>query len=194
MNSRNTVLRALHDLGAAGWFGGSLMGAVGLNGASAAVEDPRQRTQVSSAGWGSWAPVSAVAIGAHLVGGGGLLVANRDRLRTQQGVGANTVVKLAVTGAAMAATAYSGVLGARVATAGEVPAHSATDPMSSTPDDVADAQKKLAQLQWVIPLLTAVIVVLGSDQGERQRPSQVLSGRLRTALKSLTPAVSAWRR
>jgi len=31
----NTVARTLHDLGLAAWFGGSLMGAVGLNGAAA---------------------------------------------------------------------------------------------------------------------------------------------------------------
>ena len=34
MPSRNTVSRSLHDLGAAAWFGGSLMGAVGVNGAA----------------------------------------------------------------------------------------------------------------------------------------------------------------
>ena len=31
MAQRNTVIRGLHDLGLAAWFGGSLMGAVGLN-------------------------------------------------------------------------------------------------------------------------------------------------------------------
>ena len=39
----NTVARTLHDLGLATWFGGSLMGATGLNGAAAAVEEPTQR-------------------------------------------------------------------------------------------------------------------------------------------------------
>ena len=43
MSSRNTVVRTLHDLGLAAWFGGSLMGAVGVNGASRgmAVRDER---------------------------------------------------------------------------------------------------------------------------------------------------------
>ncbi len=36
----NTVARTLHDLGLAAWFGGSLMGAAGVNGAAAVVEDP----------------------------------------------------------------------------------------------------------------------------------------------------------
>ena len=33
MAQDNTLARSLHDLGLATWFGGSLMGAVGLNGA-----------------------------------------------------------------------------------------------------------------------------------------------------------------
>jgi hypothetical protein len=45
----NTVSRSLHDLGLATWFGGSLMGAVGLNGAAADVEEPRQRLRVTNA-------------------------------------------------------------------------------------------------------------------------------------------------
>ena len=32
--SGNSLVRSLHDLSAAAWFGGSLMGAVGLNGAA----------------------------------------------------------------------------------------------------------------------------------------------------------------
>jgi hypothetical protein len=33
----NTVARTLHDLGLASWFGGSLMGATGVNGAASVV-------------------------------------------------------------------------------------------------------------------------------------------------------------
>ena len=93
MSSRNTVVRSLHDLGAAAWFGGSLMGAVGVNGAAGAVRDPQDRARVASVGWAKWAPVNAAAIGAHLIGGGLLLYANRDRAKHQSGVTANTVTK-----------------------------------------------------------------------------------------------------
>ncbi|MEU6943126.1 hypothetical protein ABZ943_42090, partial [Streptomyces rubiginosohelvolus] len=34
MTERTTFLRSAHDLGLAAWFGGALMGAVGLNGAA----------------------------------------------------------------------------------------------------------------------------------------------------------------
>ena len=176
MSSRNTVVRSLHDLGAAAWFGGTLMGAVGLNGAAAAVRDPSDRARVASMGWGKWAPVNAAAIGAHLVGGGGVLYANRRRAKHQSGVTANTVAKIVVTGAALGATVVSGLLGRKTAEGSGHPVEGATDPSPSTPDDVAAAQRQLRYLQWALPVLTGTIVVLGAQQGEQQKPSQILSG------------------
>jgi hypothetical protein len=55
MSEKNTLVRSLHDTGLAAWFGGSLMGAVGLNGAAAQASDPRERTALSAEGWGRWA-------------------------------------------------------------------------------------------------------------------------------------------
>jgi hypothetical protein len=93
MSSRNTGVRSLHHLGAAGCFGGSLMGAVGVNGAAAVVRDSQDRGRVAAEGWAKWTPVSAMAIGAHLIGGGAILYANRDRAKHQSGVTANTPTK-----------------------------------------------------------------------------------------------------
>lgn len=176
MSSRNTFVRSLHDLGAAAWFGGSLMGAVGVNGAAASVRDSRDRAKVAAVGWGKWAPVSAVAIGAHLIGGAGILYANRGRVKNQDGVTSNTAVKIAVTGAALGATVVSGLLGAKTAQGDGHEVEGATDPSASTPDDVAAAQKQLRYLQWALPALTGAVLVLGAQQGEQQRPSQILAG------------------
>jgi hypothetical protein len=176
MSSRNTLLRSLHDLGSAAWFGGSLMGAVGVNGAAATVRDPKDRAQTAAAGWAKWAPVNAVAIGAHLLGGGALLYTNRHRARHQSGVTSNTVAKIALTGAALGATVYSGILGAKTAQGDGHSVDGATEPSASTPDDVAAAQTQLRYLQWVLPLLTGAILVLGAQQGEQQRPGQILAG------------------
>ncbi|MDX1888954.1 hypothetical protein [Mycolicibacterium sp. 050158] len=176
MSSRNTVVRSLHDLGAAGWFGGSLMGAVGVNGAADAVRDPQDRARVAAMGWAKWAPVNAIAVGAHLIGGGVVLYANRGRAKHQSGVTSNTVAKLVVTAAALGATVYSGILGAKTAKGDGHSVDGATDPSASTPDDVAAAQRQLRYLQWALPVLTGAIVVLGAQQGEQQRPSQILTG------------------
>jgi hypothetical protein len=69
VSTDNTVARTLHDLGLAAWFGGSLMGAAGLNGAAAAVEDPTQRLRVANSGWARWTPLNLAGIAAHLAGG-----------------------------------------------------------------------------------------------------------------------------
>lgn len=59
------------------------MGAVGLNGAAAAVDDPRQRARTSNAGWARWTPVNAAAIGAHLLGAARLTQTERGRIKHQ---------------------------------------------------------------------------------------------------------------
>jgi hypothetical protein len=180
----NTVSRSLHDLGLATWFGGSLMGAVGLNGAAAQVEEPKQRLRVANAGWNRWTPVNLAGIAAHVAGGTVLLGANKGRVASQQGVAQATMVKTALTGAALAATAWSRALGAKLNQAGEVPVEGGTEAAATTPEDVAKAQRQLRVLQWVIPALTGAVLVLNARMGEQQRPAQVsggLLGRLRPA-------------
>ena len=182
MTADNTVSRSLHDLGLATWFGGSLMGAVGLNGAAAQVEEPKQRLRVADAGWNRWTPVNLAGIAAHVAGGAVLLGANKGRVAGQQGVASATVVKTALTGAALAATAWSRALGAKLDKAGEVSVDGSTEPGVATPDDVAKAQRQLRVLQWVIPALTGAMLVVNARMGEQQRPAQVsggLLGRLR---------------
>jgi hypothetical protein len=174
----STVSRSLHDLGLAAWFGGSLMGAVGLNGAAATVEEPKQRLRVATAGWNRWTPVNLAGITAHVAGGLILLGANKGRVASQQGVGQATVVKTALTGAALAATAWSRALGAKLEEAGEVPVEGGTEPSGDTPEDVAKAQRQLKVLQSVIPALTGAVLVLNARMGEQQRPTQATGGLL----------------
>ena len=178
MSERNTVAHFLHDAGLAAWFGGSLMGAVGVNGAAADVDDPRQRARVANSGWARWTPINAVAIGAHLLGGAQLLRANRGRVAAQKGVLANTNVKLALTAGALGATAYSRLLGQKVMDAGDVPVAGGTASLPSTPPEVAKAQKQLKALQWAIPGLTGAVMASSALHEEQQRPSQVLRGSL----------------
>lgn len=182
-SNRNTTIRTLHDVGGAAWFGGALMGAVALNGASADVKDPTERSRIAADGWGRWSPVAVGAIGAHLLGGIGLIVANRDRVKDQHGVGANTVVKTVLTLAAVGSTAYSGVLGAQLANHAGEPAESGTVPSDRTPADVAKVQNKLRVMQWVTPALTGVLVALGAQQGEQQKAGQVLTGKVARRLR-----------
>jgi hypothetical protein len=75
----NTVARTLHDLGLAAWFGGSLMGATGVNGAAAVVEDPTQRLRVANSGWARWTPLNLAGIDALVSGHGSLPDKRRER-------------------------------------------------------------------------------------------------------------------
>lgn len=177
--SLSTTTRALHDLGLSGWFGGTLANAVALNPAAAQAGDDRATGRVVNAGWDSWTPVNAAAIGAHLIGSVGQLVENRGRVRGQQGVATMAVVKTALTAAALGATAYSRVLGRTVSEQHDVPTSSGTNPSFQTPPKVASAQQRLKVLQWVIPALTGAIVVVSAYAGEQQRPSAVAAGAVR---------------
>ena len=176
MPRSNTVARSLHEIGLATWFGGSLMGAVGVNGAAATVDERGQRARVANAGWRRWTPVNLVAIGGYLVGSVLLTKDNKGRLAGQRGVAATAVAKTAVTGAAVAATAYARLLGQKVMKAGDVPVEGGTTPAATTPGDVAGAQRQLDRLQWVIPALTGSLLVMDARMGEQQRPAQVAAG------------------
>jgi hypothetical protein len=174
--ARNTISRSMHDLGLAAWFGGTLANAVALNAAAAEAGSQSDVGRVANTGWDRWTPVNAAAIGAHLVGSVGQLAGNSARLSTQEGVLAMSVLKTALTGAALGVTAYSRTLGKKVSSQHAVPANSATDPSLATPSDVAKAQKQLRQLQWAIPAITGALVIVTSYAGEQQRASEVHSG------------------
>jgi hypothetical protein len=188
MAQRNTLAHAMHDIGLAAWFGGSLMGAIGVNGAAADVDDPRQRARVANAGWGRWTPFNALAIGAHLIGGAQLMKENKGRVATQKGVLANTNVKLALTAGALGATAYARILGQKVMNAGDVPVAGGTDPLATTPPEVAKAQKQLSALQWAIPGLTGAMLASSSLHEEQQRPTEVAKGVLKGLPSTLATA------
>lgn len=187
MSSRNTVFRSAHDLGLAAWFGGSLAGVTSING-TASDAPVRERTRYAANGWARWAPISAAAIGIHAIGGLGLINANRGRLRGQAGAGSNTAIKAALTVAAAGTTAWSGLLGARLAAQGQVPAQGATEPSAETPAAAASAQRQLKILQWATPVLTAVLIVLGAVQGEQQRPTQIIRGAVKKAADAVMSA------
>jgi hypothetical protein len=176
VTEQTTAWRSTHDLGLAAWFGGSLMGAVGLN--KAAEAEARGRTsveRVASRGWARWTPVNAAAIAAHLAGGAALLMENAPRVGTQKGVAASTLAKAALTGAALAVTGWTRVLGKKVELA------VSDDPQDVEaadhhPTDLESARRQLTVAQWAVPALTGALVILNALHGEQQRPTAQTSG------------------
>ena len=155
------------------------MGAVGLHGAAGAAHEPTERTRLSSIGWSKWAPVQMAALGAHAIGGAGLIAANRKRLKLQDEAAKNTMFKLGLTALAAGTTVYAGVLGGEVAKHASEGAKGATEPGSSSSAALAEAQSRLRVLQWVNPVLTGILVVMGAQQGEQQRSLETLPDRVR---------------
>jgi hypothetical protein len=184
--ARDTISRSLHDLGLSAWFGGTLANAVGLNSAAAEGGSSTDRGAVANAGWDRWTPVNAAAIGLHLAGSIGQLLANKERVGGQQGVGSMAITKTALTAAALGVTAYSRSLGKKVSQERAMPAASGTDPEIGTPPAVAAAQRQLKVLQWAVPALTGALVVVSSFASEQQRASEVRSG----VIKRLLPVSS----
>jgi hypothetical protein len=177
--SGNLLARSIHDLSAAAWFGGSLMGAVGLNGATSEAKDATERTRLSSLGWKKWAPVQTGAFAAHLASLGPILWENKGRYAAQDGVMAATWIKTAVTVAGAAATFYAAILGKKVDELAEEGAQGATEPAPSASPELVKAQKQLHLLQWLIPGFAATVIVLGAKHGEMQRPKNVELGLLK---------------
>jgi CBS domain-containing protein len=197
MNKQNTVARSLHDLGLAAWFGGSLMGAVGVNGASRELDDPTDRARVANAAWARWTPVNAAAIAGHLMGSVPLIWSNKARLLAQPQARWVNATKGALTLAALAATGYARYAGEQVMRAegratsmplheaGGMPVEDATTPEARTPDEVAGPQRQLTALQWVVPAITGGLVVLNAKAGEQQRPATVLADAWRARLSTV---------
>lgn len=133
MSTRNTTLRALHDVGLAAWFGGSLFGLTGLNAAAEEAGDRRTADKLESIGWAKWSPVNTAAMAAHTVGGLGLLTTNGKRAVAQKGHTATVVTKFALTGAAVAASVYTRLVGKKIE---DAVIHQAADVSSSTTSHV----------------------------------------------------------
>jgi hypothetical protein len=174
--SGNLIARSIHDLTAGAWFGGSLMGAVGLNGATAEAHDPKERTRLSSLGWKKWAPVQTAAFAAHLASGVPLILGNGERLAKQHGVLRLTVYKSVVTLLGAAVTLYAGLVGQKVDKLSHEGSAGATEPGPGSSDELAKAQKQLKMLQWAIPFFAAWVIVLSAKQGEMQRVENVALG------------------
>jgi hypothetical protein len=154
------LLRSLHDLGLAAWFGGAWMGAVGLNGATIEVDDHTQRTRVANAGWFKWAPIAGMAAFVHVLSAGAL-----GRLAVPGATHCQLCrLRTVLSGLALAATLETGWSGRRVVRAGDVPVATAVTPINATPDEVAAAQRRLRIAQWIVPIATGSIWVLNAFQ------------------------------
>lgn len=188
--AHNTLVRSLGDMGVAVWFGGSLMGALGLSTVGRHRESPTGASSAASSAGNGRSLAAVVAIGAHLVGEAGLMLMSRARLLPAAPVGpaGDRAVRTLLTSGALASTAYSAVLGAHLATAPLALADGSIAPGPQTPRHLARTRRQLRILQGVTSLLTGALIVLRAKRGEQHpgaprpagRATPATSGRART--------------
>lgn len=165
MAHRNPVLRSVNELSLAAWFGGSLMGAVGLPRASAVGGS---ELDAEAAGWSVWQPVQAVAIAAQVASGAGLTAANRGRYLAQRGVASTSAARTGLTVGAVVATALAARRGRQLQERSMGP--------RPDEDELRSLRRRTRFWQCLVPALTGGMIVLDAVMGEQQRPQQVLGG------------------
>jgi hypothetical protein len=184
MTGTDVVARSVNEMSLAAWFGGSLMGAVGLERAAAQARE--RRIEVESAGWSAWQPLQMAAMAAQIGSGIALTLANRKRLVGQRGVGSASMVRAAATAAALGATFLAARTGAEMAhTSQNGNTSGSGDERSGRGDDAGHRaaavpddrlERRIRTLQWAVPALTGAMVVLDAIMGEQQRPTKVAKG------------------
>jgi hypothetical protein len=184
-----TVARSLHDLGAAAWFGGALMGATGLDAAAGATSGETDRIHVTDVGWQAWRPWKTAAIAAHVAGSLALVWGNKGRLTMERGAMSVNLLKTGVFAAALGADVYAAALGRRVSqrrseTAGagaeehaeEAGSAAETGSMAEPDEEAAATERRLRAVQWAVVGLTGLNIAIGAKMGEQQRPTALARG------------------
>lgn len=186
----NVLAQAVHDLGAALWFGGSVMGAAGVNKAGNDLRDEMDKIRVAGSAWQRFAPAQWAGIAAVLLAGARLTQESSSRLAAQHGWARAGGTKAAVAVAGAAATAYAAYSGQKVGQLAEQAQQSgqplgvqdANTPAAQTPPELAMWQQRNRMAQYAVPLLSGANIVLNAYLVQTYRPGAAARGIVRRVL------------
>ena len=189
-DTSHVVAQSVHDLGAALWFGGTVMGVAGVNKAGNDLRDPLDKVRVAESAWRRFAPVEWAGIAAVLGAGAQLTRASKGRLATQHGWARAGGTKAAVAVAGAAASAFAAYSGNKIGQLTEQAARSgrqidvqdASTPSAQTPPDIARWQKRQRAAQYLVPLTSGANIVLNAYLVQTYRPGATARGLLRGVL------------
>jgi hypothetical protein len=189
-DTSHVVAQSVHDLGAALWFGGAVMGVAGVNKAGNDLRDPLDKVRVAESAWRRFAPVEWAGIAAVLGAGAQLTRASKGRLATQHGWARAGGTKAAVALAGAAASAFAAYSGNKIGQLTEQAArsgqqldvHDASIPSAQTPPDIARWQKRQRAAQYLVPLTSGANIVLNAYLVQTYRPGATARGLLRGVL------------
>ena len=188
--SSHVVAQSVHDLGAALWFGGTVMGVAGVNKAGNDLRDPLDKVRVAESAWRRFAPVEWAGIAAVLGAGTQLTRASKGRLATQHGWARAGSTKAAVAVAGAAASAFAAYSGNKIGQLTEQAARSgqqldvqdASTPSAQTPPDIVRWQRRQRAAQYLVPLTSGANIVLNAYLVQTYRPAATARGLLRRVL------------
>jgi len=178
------LAQAVHDLGSALWFGGTVMGVAGVNKSGADLTQGIDRVRVASAAWSRFAPAQWAGIGATLVAGIRLTQVGGRRVALQQGFARVGAVKAGLAVAGAGATAFSAYSGAKIGKLAEeavqqgtlLEVKDATIPTPATPPEIATWQRRQRITQFVVPVLAGANIVCNSWLVQSYRAGSTLKG------------------
>ena len=192
MSSINTAdsrvaAQAVHDLGAALWFGGSVMGVAGVNKSGADLRDGVDKVRVAESAWKRFAPVQWLGIGAVMIAGSRLTWESKTRLAVQHGIGRAGAAQAAMAVAGAAATGFAAWSGHRIGQLTErakdrgerIDTEDATIPNAATPPEVAMWQRRERVAQYLVPALAGANIVLNAYLTQHYRPGVTVAGIVR---------------
>ncbi|HEY6747175.1 MAG TPA: hypothetical protein VI357_15835 [Mycobacteriales bacterium] len=180
------IAQAIHDLGTALWFGGSVMGVAGVNKSGNELRDELDKIRVAGSAWKRFAPAQWGGVAASIIGGALITNSNKGRLAGQSGFAAAGATKAALTVVGVAATAFAAYSGNKIGQAAEAAVSrgeqfevkDATSPAEKTPAEVATWQKRQRIAQVLVPATSGALVVLNSYLVQQYRPAATAKGLL----------------
>ena len=186
----HVLAQAVHDLGAALWFGGAVMGVAGVNKSGSELIQGIDRVRVASSAWSRFAPAQWGGIAATLLAGLRLTQVGGRRLALQKGFGTVGALKAGLAVAGAGATAYAAYSGGKIGKLAEqahargqqVDVQDASIPNEGTPADVAAWQRRQRVAQYAVPVLAGANIVLNAYLVQTYRPGATARGVLRRLL------------
>jgi hypothetical protein len=186
----HAIAQAVHDVGSALWFGGTVMGVAGVNKSGSDLEQGIDRIRVAESAWGRFSPVQWAGIGATMLAGLQLTRVGGRRVALQKGFGSVGALKAGITVLGAAATAYSAYCGAKIGKAAEeayqrgdrIEVKDATVPTEQTPQEIATWQRRQRVAQYAVPVLAGANIVCGSYLVQSYRMGATAKGILRRLL------------
>ena len=178
------VAQAVHDLGSAMWFGGTLMGIAGVNKSGSELTQGIDRVRVASSAWARYAPAQWSGIAATLLAGLQLTRVGGRRVALQKGFGSVGALKAGLAVAGAGASAYAAYCGSRIGALAEQAAQrgeqlevkDATLPTAGTPEEIARWQRRQRVTQFAVPVLAGANIVCGSWLVQSYRAGATLKG------------------